>query len=284
MMIEVNLLPQELRRVEHTPLPRFLIIIVGTTLVSVALALGAIVHMRRLPDLARNNAELDQQIASAAPSEREHDILLGQIEEVRQRKRAIAEIWRARIIWSKKLVQLSEMMPKFVGLEKLTLQEAKRSGRNDDVGGYLNLASVCAGADADRLAMFLRILRGDYPAKDGQDPWIGRIWFEDFLSIDATPWVKKDMPDYVEKEALNFTLKMAIKSDDIRLKEFLERQKKEQATKAKPTQARPGTTPAATPPTTPAAETSTSTETPADKTDDPGDTAAIVNASGRVGQ
>ncbi|GAI90425.1 unnamed protein product, partial [marine sediment metagenome] len=160
MMIEVNLLPQELRRVEHTPLPRFLVIIAGTALVGVILAFGAIMNLRKLPDLRGREMALVTEIASAARSVREHDLLLGQLEEVKQRKRAIAEIWRARIIWSRKLEQFSEMIPKFIGIEKLTLEEARRSAQGNQNGGYLNLGSVCAGADVDRLAMFRRILRG----------------------------------------------------------------------------------------------------------------------------
>ena len=233
MMIEVNLLPQELRRVEHTPLPRFLVIIVGTTLVSVAMAFGAILNLRKLPDLTRSEGALIAEIGAASQSEREHDLLVGQIEEVKQRKRAIAEIWRARIIWSRKLEELSEIIPKFIGLDKLTLEGGKRSGRSGKTGGYLNLASVCAGGDVDRLAMFRRILRGDYPAKDSRDPWLGRAWFEDFASIDATPWSREDMPEYEEREALSFTLKVEIKSDEQRLSEFLANYQLEQAEKAK---------------------------------------------------
>ena len=40
MMIEVNLLPLELRRVAHTPLPRFLVIIIGTAVVLTVAFLG----------------------------------------------------------------------------------------------------------------------------------------------------------------------------------------------------------------------------------------------------
>ena len=277
MMIEVNLLPQELRRIEHTPLPRFLIIIMGTTLVSIALALGAIVHMRNLPDLARADQALTDEVMAAAQSQREHDQLLGQIDEVKQRKLAIAEIWRARIIWSRKLDQLSQMIPKFIGLEKLTLEESRSAGAGNETGGYLNLESVCAGADVDRLAMFRRILRGDYPAKEGQDTWLGRTWFEDFDNIEATPWVRKDMAAYVEKEALNFTLKLAIKTDAQRLKEYLERTAQEDAM-AKSAQAEQ------TQPAPVAANVTPVSVKVLSVTPSVGDTATPVNASGRTDQ
>ena len=276
MMIEVNLLPQELRRVEHTPLPRFLTIIVGTTFVSILIALGAIFHLRRLPDVARMDAALNQEVTTSTQSEKEHDLLLGQMEEVKQRKRAIAEIWRARIIWSQKLQQLGQMMPKFIGLSKLTIEEAKRSGRDNEVGGYLSLASVCAGADVDRLAMFRRILCGDYPANESPDPWIGRVWYQDFASIDATPWVRKDMPDYVEKEALDFTLKLAMKADAQRLQEFMDRSIQQDSTKSK--SARADKTP-------PGQNTGDNVTTPGSQAKPAqGNVPATVKASGRVGQ
>lgn len=267
MMIEVNLLPQEMRRVEHTPLPRLLIIVAGTTLVSVALAFGAIVNLRKLPDMVGAEMDLNQKIAAGATLEREHDLLMGQIEEVKQRKRAIAEIWRARIIWSKKLEQFSEMIPKFIGIEKLTLEPARRSGRDDEVGGYLNLVSVCAGADVNRLAMFRRILSGVYPVSGSANQWVGREWFEDFVGIDATPWVIKEMPDYEEKEALSFTLKLAIEPDDKRLKDFLAEHQKSQGTKTKKTPTTPAAQAGQSPPKeTPETESSARTVAPADQT------------------
>ncbi len=229
MMIEVNLLPQEMRRVEHTPLPRFLVIIAGTVLVSIALALGAVINLRKLPDMIGAGIELDTEIRDSARAEREHDLLLGQIDGVKHRKRAIAEIWRSRIIWSRKLDELADMIPKFIGLDKLKLEETRRSGRGRENGGYLNMASICAGADVDRLAMFRRILRGSYPAKGARNQWIGRTWFEDFIGISATPWSRKDMPDYEEKEALTFELKLEIKPDSQRIKEFLENYNKQKA-------------------------------------------------------
>jgi Tfp pilus assembly protein PilN len=270
MMIEVNLLPQELRRVEHTPLPRFLIIIAGTTLVSIVLALGAIVNLKTLPAMARADAALAEEMKAAAQSEREHGTLMGQIEEVKQRKRAIAEIWRARIIWSKKLEQLGSMLPRFVGLEKMTLENSPRTARDSEIGGCLSLESVCAGADVDRLAMLRRILRGDYPVKDNRDPWVGREWFGDFLSIEATPWVKKDMADYEEKEALKFTLKLAIKSDATRLKDYLEKSRQDEADKAKAAQTEKTTVAPA------------STQIPQTKTNPEG-APALGDASGRAG-
>ena len=281
MMIEVNLLPQEMRRVEHTPLPRFLVIIAGTVLVSIALALGTVINLRKLPDMVGDGIRLDTEIRDSAKSEHEHDLLLGQIDDVKQRKRAIAEIWRSRIIWSRKLDELADMVPKIIGLDKLKLEEARRSGRGTENGGYLNMASICAGADVDRLAMFRRILRGTYPAKGARDQWIGRTWFEDFAGISATPWSRKDMPDYEEKEALTFELKLEIKPDSQRIKEFLQNYNTQKALKhksARQERKKP-----------PTAQQTDSKPVPSDslsKTEQPERTIVVpvVDVSGRAGQ
>ena len=235
MMIEVNLLPLEMRRVEHTPLPRFLIIIIGTALVTVTMAFAAVVNLRKVPDLREQEQMLSADIGRSNKQAAEYDLLVTGIEEVKERKQAIAEIWRARILWSEKLDQLSQMLPKFIGLENIKLEVSRRSGRDDDNGGFLTLGSICAGGDLERLGNVRRILEGNYPAKDARDQWIGKQFFADFSGMEPTPATRKAEPDFAEGEALTFDLKMTLKSDQTRLNEYMAAVQSKPVQKAGPT-------------------------------------------------
>lgn len=223
-MIEVNLLPAELRRVEHTPLPRFMVVIVATAAIVTAGAWGVVVNWRRVPELRAAEVAVADDVGRSTVQAAVYDRLLCEIAETKERKKAIAEIWRKRVPWSKKLAQVAEMTPKFIGHQEIRLEEARgvvRAGK-EKPGGMFTISSICAGADHARLAYWRRVVRGECRAKGGSDPWVGRNFFGAFKELLPTSTQKVEVKDYVETEALKFGLKMPVKPASVRLNEAVQ--------------------------------------------------------------
>ena len=220
-MIEVNLLPAELRRVERTPLPRFLVIIIGTALVMTTGAFGVVVNMRNLPDLEDKEWDLVHSIKTASDEAAVHDDLLYEIAETKDRKKAIAEMWRTRIILSKKLVELSAITPKWIGLKTVILTESKGKPKKGEPenGGSFGIECISAGPDLNRVANYRRKLLGVYPIEDARDPDVGKLFVSSFLGM--LPCATKTVypSGYEEKEAIEFTLLMMLKPASTRLEE-----------------------------------------------------------------
>jgi len=265
MMIEVNLLPLELRRVERTPLPRFLVIIIGTAVVMATSAVAMVVNWRTLPDLRSKESTLLSDIGRSEAQAMDHDRLLDQIAETQDRKKAIAEVWRTRIMWSEKLAQVAEMTPAFIGLTEVKLDEPRSSGRaGQEDGGTLTIQSICAGADHSRVANVRRIFLGQYRVADSSDPWVGKRFFGSFQDLLPTGTQAIEVKDFVETEALKFSLVMPLKPASARLAEALQGARDDINRKLSEPKTRPAATGEKTPKRTPAADGGT-TGKPADK-------------------
>jgi len=228
MMIEVNLLPAELRRVERTPLPRFLVIMVGTAVIMATGAFGVVVNWRTVPDLKAKESALTADIT---PSERQaevYDKLVQGINETEIRKKAIAEVWRTRILWSEKLSQMAAMTPGFIGFKEVKLDEVRGGSRAEqESGGQLTIDSLCAGADMSFVADYRRIIQGQVRVPDEREPWLNKRFFRSFLDLLPTSTERVEVKDCVEKEALKFSLKMPLKTASVRLGEALQAAKDE---------------------------------------------------------
>ena len=213
MMIEVNLLPSELRRIERTPLPRFLVIILGTAAVMATGAFGVVVNLRNVPDLEAKQSAVENDIRDGNVSAAAWDKLQEEIGDAQARKQAIAELWRTRILWSKKLAQLSQMVPPFVGFTEVRLEENHGGGfGGQDCSGMLTLESLISGADLDRVAQWRRTVEGNKP------------FFSSFLDLLPTETTRVGVREdtFVEKEALRVAIKMPIKTTAARMAEAMQ--------------------------------------------------------------
>ena len=242
MMIEVNLLPVELRRVERTPMPRLLTILAGTILAMTTAAFAVVVNLRKVPDLRHGESTLVVEIKGLKKQEKEYEHLVGCIEEFRDRKSAIAEIWRKRVEWAEKLSQLCDLTPRHVGLKEIKLQasrESRQTTGKETAGGTLVLDSISAGAEHSRLAWFRRILRGEVPREGANDQDLGKDFFASFIKMDPTSTKLVELDGYEEEQALEFQLKLILKGGDKRLadavKEERERRKLQPDTKRQKT-------------------------------------------------
>lgn len=214
-MIEVNLLPPEYRRIERTPLPRFLVFMVGAAAIVASLFYLFYVGYLRINREKGRSEALREQIALQKPRLDIYDRLNAEIAAFEARKSALEEIWQSRILWSAKFDQLCDLVPSYVGLTCLEFTPARARRARVTIGGEtagtLVLDCISATANEKRLANFMRVLKGEAPPEPPAEKSVGKKFFEDFSVLVDSGWKKSEFKDYVEKEALEFRLELLLK-------------------------------------------------------------------------
>ena len=108
-MIQINLLPEELRKHEGTPLPRRLAIFAGTAVLTVFLFIVAIQRMKLLPDLVSERDRLAQDLQQVQGKiEREIRPIQMALKGLERRKRVLAQIEPGVVRWSPRLDALHD--------------------------------------------------------------------------------------------------------------------------------------------------------------------------------
>ena len=164
-MTRINLLPEEYRPLSETPAVRRYSIYIGVFVVGVLLSVWGGYGLFRLP-AARNTAEaLSSQRQAMEPKLEKYDGLVAQIGAIENHRIIIAELWKRRIIWSRKLAQLKSIVPGYVWLQELQLKPAKRQQVRTQKGmpqsrGELVFRVTSATVDIDNMTNFFRILTG----------------------------------------------------------------------------------------------------------------------------
>jgi Tfp pilus assembly protein PilN len=209
-MIEIDLLPEEYRRPEMTPLPRRLVIYIGAALISSCLFVLIWFHFIHLPSLRNVKDDLINQERMKAQEVKKYEELTAEINRFNQRRQTIEQIWQTRVLWARKLDQLCDLVPSYIWFSNVSLQEPHMAEK--DVGGKLLLDCHSQGPDVNHFAEFLRILQGQYEGEKGR---IGQEFFDDFISLTSSGWTKKILRDYEPPEALEFRLELSLEKKDI---------------------------------------------------------------------
>jgi len=216
-MISINLLPPDLRPVERTPLPRFLVIIMGVALGAVGLVLLIFMHFIWIPGVQSKIANKEQVLVNLRLQAAEYQVLASALQNITQRTRALEEIWRTRTLWWAKLDLLSDLTPSYVGLTAMSFKEppGARSGVPLTDAGTLTLECIAAKAEEKRVASFRRILKGELPPDWGTeaDKELGKRFIEDFVNGEILDygWKVVELPEYPNQPAVKFTLEMKLK-------------------------------------------------------------------------
>jgi len=125
-MINVNLLPPELRPLRRSPLPYIVVAIVGA---AVVIALLSMYTANRL-QIANKQRQLDdlkaelQRVREAAEQVKE---LEAKEASIAMKDRAIKEITSDRIMWSEQLYYLARLMPEQVWLKDIEVETKSRT-------------------------------------------------------------------------------------------------------------------------------------------------------------
>jgi len=215
-MIEVNLLPEEYRRTEITPLPRLITIVVGVIVV----VGGFFLLMQKYLNIRSAKALRDDNRGRVERAEKvieEYNRLRSEINEIETRLSAIKDIWQSRLLWAIKLDQLADVVPNYVGLTSLSLDEPRgrtRAGRGA-IGGTLKMKCISASDNEKRLANFLRTLKGEIRSENRDVPEeVSKEFFADFVEVISSGWSKRESDEYVEREFLEFDLELPVKAKE----------------------------------------------------------------------
>ena len=125
-MIEVNLLPEDRRPVERTPLPRFLVILVGVVGVSVE-ALILMVILTRHPQKVDLLKDINRKIDLAQTAKTRIKAINRSIKEIGARNKEINNLYRFRRTWAPLLHRISspEVLPRNIWYREIELKQGR---------------------------------------------------------------------------------------------------------------------------------------------------------------
>jgi Tfp pilus assembly protein PilN len=216
-MITINLLPADLRPIERTPLPRFLVILAGVALGAVGIVFLVAMQFVLIPRVRDAISKEDDVLASLRQQAAEFQTLTLSLQNITQREKALREIYKTRTIWWKKLDLLCDLTPSYVGLTGLSFREPTGVARGTAApdAGTLKLDCIAAKAEEKRVASFRRILKGEIPPEWGTeaDTDLGKEFIADFVGEEILDygWRVVTVRDYGDQPAIQFTLEMKLK-------------------------------------------------------------------------
>ena len=119
-MIDINLLPVELRPRPRSPLPYLLTIVLAVAVVIYCL-IAFVGKWRTISDFEKRIIKLDEQIAEVHESAEAVKELEAGNRLLNAKQAAISTIMPDRIVWSKVIVMLAELVPEDVWLSDLAV-------------------------------------------------------------------------------------------------------------------------------------------------------------------
>ena len=108
-MITINLLPAEYRRLDATPIARFVAIILGVVLVTSELISFGYIHYSKVKGARELRQATEAEFANKKAQADVSDSLKKEISAYENRRQAIASIAGKRLLWSRKLDELLDI-------------------------------------------------------------------------------------------------------------------------------------------------------------------------------
>ncbi len=216
-MIRINLLPKELQHAAQTPAKLFI-----TVLACVALGLvlvctyiyfwfSVIVFQERVE---RKKDEVEQLQKAAA----EVDALLDDIAEYKEREKAIISIKTNRVLWSKKLDELTRITPSYVWIVRLDMRELdpseyKWDQKQTQTGGFLRLKCYSLGNDVDRMTAYRKTLKSadEFYLKFMQEQVKPENFYSDFVNITQPEWRLVLLKGFREPTNIRFSVRLDLR-------------------------------------------------------------------------
>ena len=162
MVVSINLLPEEFRRRERTPLRIFAASVAAAVVVAAAGATLAYLHWGKLSSLEDTIARLEDDRVALEPLIKHHDALNGEISEHEKWRQTIREVRTSRVPWSAKLDQFMDLLTQagdqgryLIWFNDLAITQAESRGS----GGSFIAKGVSGSDDVAKVASFLSDLR-----------------------------------------------------------------------------------------------------------------------------
>jgi len=205
-MIEINLLPDDLRKTEGLPVRRIGALAGGAVVVSAALMLVLSIHFGMLQTAQAELTSAENRLAALSPDVRYADALKNEKAEYTRRSETIQQISDSRVLWTKKVDQLFDVIDygekadrHFVWLTelKVTAPRPNIKGQTQD-GGELDIRGFSATEVLQKYSDFHEDLKQSE-------------FFSDFNYIDDPAGKVVDFPEDVRpQKAWDFQLKMRL--------------------------------------------------------------------------
>jgi Tfp pilus assembly protein PilN len=201
-MIRVNLLPSEYRKVERTPILRFVTIICGVVLSASAIGAFLYVHFGMLVKVVSEREKLEETYITKKVMADRSKSLEREAREYKKRRETIEQIGQNRKLWSKKVDELCDIIHNKGDRKRhlvwLTQLRTLPPGRGGNGGIYIK--GYSGGSEIHRLSDFhLDIKNSEF--------------FEDFENIDNPEGSVVKFPDErVPNTAWEFDFNMMLRA------------------------------------------------------------------------
>lgn len=209
-MIRVNLLPPEYRKVDGPPIGRVVALVVGAFLVTSAVGGWGYVHFGLLADAEKQREEKEEDLQQLRRMAERSQALLAEFTEYQRRRETIEKIGASRILWSRKLDELSDIIfNKGDQKEYLVWLSSVRTvgGRNPESPVGLHIQGLCGGSLSNLSTFNGRIKET-------------REFFDDFTKVDPPAGTQKPLDgNRYPKVAWDFSFVMDHKQPNWREKQ-----------------------------------------------------------------
>jgi hypothetical protein len=215
-MIKVNLLPAEYRKVERTPILRFVTIVCGVVLSASAICAFLYVHFGHLEEVVSDRQKLEDAYHTKKVEADKSKALAQEAQEYKARRETIEKIGQSRLLWSRKVDELCDIIHNkgdterhLVWLSDMRTLRASipRKGQKGPASpGGLYIKGFSGGSEIHRLSDF------HLDTKNSE-------FFEDFSTIDNPEGELVEFSDeLIPKSAWTFDYNMRLKPYDWREK------------------------------------------------------------------
>lgn len=227
-MIEINLLPEELRKKEAFRLPKLPIIPIAIAIIAVIVLLQALLLALIQARKATLNS-LSNKFSSIALSSVEAEALKNKIDNLSGKVKIMETLSASRFIWSKKMNDVSDSMVSGIWLRSLYIEKEKAEGAGMPVvmppqqmggAGQAGIPPELLKAAAPKAFL---ILEGSALVQEGKEPGtVGKFvtalkdnksFFEDFDEIELRGVERKTVGQSSNTEVIDFKISCRFKED-----------------------------------------------------------------------
>jgi hypothetical protein len=196
-MIRVNLLPQEYRKVEATPLKQFFATVGAVVVAALAVVGWLYVHYGELEPTRQELANIENSVKTQMPNVKLSKDLAGWVQEYKSQYGKIDEVAENRVVWSRKTDALWDLVitPPTQNKYEVWLSSLEcRLNPTAKSGGDLKFGGTSAGTQVFRMSDFNEAIKTSE-------------FFKDFTALSYPFGQREPLPgsDREPKEGWKFT-------------------------------------------------------------------------------
>ncbi|MBI3832609.1 MAG: hypothetical protein HY291_24010 [Planctomycetes bacterium] len=133
-MIEINLLPVEMRQSEGTPLPRLMSVLGGALAATLGVVLVANYYVVDIPRTRQNIRNMEETKKKKLAEKEEVDKLEAEINKIKTKVNALKNLERSRVRWVRVLDTFSKSIPDGVVVRSFRVDPEAAAGAGQEMG------------------------------------------------------------------------------------------------------------------------------------------------------